>query len=66
MSSGAFGDLIAALALMLVFEGVALAIASGRIGEMLAMLQEMAPEQLRWLGLGMAVGGTALYVLIRG
>jgi len=66
MSGEAGADLIGALALMVVFEGLALAFAAGRIEELLAQLRDLAPDRLRWAGLAMAMLGTSVYVLIRG
>jgi len=66
VSGDAVGDVLGALALMFVFEGLGLVLASGRIAEILEQLREIPPERLRWAGLVMAAVGTGAYVLIRG
>lgn len=66
MSAGALLDLLAALALVLVVEGIALAFASRRIAELLEALRLVDPDRVRWGGLVMAVAGTLGYVLLRG
>jgi len=65
VSGSAVGDLFAALALMAVFEGLALALFSNRLAEMLEALRALDADRLRWAGLIVAVGGTGLYVAIR-
>ena len=65
MSGSAFGDLAASLALVLVVEGLAFAIFSGRLTDLLEQVREIEPERMRWIGLVMAVIGTGLYALIR-
>jgi uncharacterized protein YjeT (DUF2065 family) len=65
VSQTAFGDLLAALGLMLVLEGMALAIFTGRLPEILEQLKAVGSDGLRWAGLAMAIAGTGLYVLVR-
>ncbi len=65
MSSLALGDLGAALALVLVVEGLAVALFSTRVETLLAQLREIDPERLRWGGLAMAVLGVVVYLLVR-
>lgn len=66
MSDQALGDLLAALALMLVLEGVALALFSSRFRNMAAQLAEIDPEKLRWGGLALAILGVIVYISLRG
>jgi len=59
-------DLFAALALAIVIEGLAVAFFSSRLPGILEALRLLGPEQLRWVGLAMAVVGTLLYLALRG
>ncbi len=59
-------DLIAALALVLVFEGLALAIFSRSVPELLAALDGVGPVHLRRAGVVSIAAGTLLYLLVRG
>lgn len=58
-------DLLAALALVLVIEGLALAILARSLPELLAEMDRIAPETMRKIGLGLALGGAAIYLLLR-
>lgn len=66
MSDTALSDLLAALALMMVFEGIVFAVFMGRLPEMLEQLREADPDRLRWVGLAVALAGAALYMMVRG
>ena len=59
-------DLIAALALVLVFEGMAAMIFASSLPELLAALKGIGARQMRVIGIVMAVSGAALYLLVRG
>ena len=64
--SGALTDLLAALALVAVIEGLAAALVSRRIADLLDALRMMDPERVRWGGLVLAVLGTFTYLAVRG
>ena len=59
-------DLLTALALVLVIEGVFLALFPHRLRQILAMMDQVAPETLRIGGLAAAVAGVFLVWLLRG
>lgn len=59
-------DLLAALALVLVFEGMAAMIFASSLPELLAALKGIGARQMRVIGLVMAVSGAGLYLLVRG
>lgn len=59
-------DLLAALALVMVIEGLAIVIFSSSVPELLVALKETNTSQMRWIGLASIVGGSLLYLLIRG
>ena len=59
-------DLLAAIALVLVFEGLAAMIFAASLPELLAALKGIGARQMRIIGLVMTVSGAALYLLIRG
>ena len=59
-------DLLTALALVLVIEGLMLAVFADRLNLMLAKLSEIPPEALRVAGLASAVIGLFVVWLIRG
>lgn len=59
-------DLLTALALVLVIEGLMLAVFADRLNVMLAKLSEVPPEVLRVAGLVAAVLGLFAVWLIRG
>ena len=59
-------DLLTALALVLVIEGVVLAVFADRLDVLLASLAEVPPEVLRIAGLITAVLGLFAVWLIRG
>lgn len=65
MSELALSDLFAALALVLVAEGLVLAVFSRRLPRLMEQIQSADPERMRWAGLGMAVMGTAGYLAVR-
>lgn len=58
-------DLLAALALVFVLEGLAIAIFSGSVPEVLAAMRGVDGTRLRMAGIIIAVSGGALYLLIR-
>lgn len=58
-------DLLAALALVLVIEGLALAILARSLPELLASMGQIDPAAMRRLGIVLAVAGGAGYLLIR-
>lgn len=59
-------DLLTALALVLVIEGLALALLPDKVRMMLARLDEMPPELLRSVGLIAAAAGALFVWLLRG
>ena len=59
-------DLLTALALVLVIEGLVLAVFADRLNVMLEKLAEIPPEALRVAGLASAVVGLFAVWLIRG
>ncbi|GMG84719.1 hypothetical protein LNKW23_39350 [Paralimibaculum aggregatum] len=65
MSGAALEDLAAALGLLLVLEGLALAFLGPRLGAVVEALRAAGSERLRWAGLAMAVGGMIVYLLVR-
>ncbi|MGD1879342.1 MAG: DUF2065 domain-containing protein [Kiloniellaceae bacterium] len=58
-------DFLTALALVLVIEGLFLAILPGRLGQIVAMLEAMPPEKLRVGGLAAALLGVFCVWLLR-
>ena len=58
-------DLWPALALVLVVEGLVLALAPHRLGQILELLRPQSPERLRTWGLGAASLGALLYWVLR-
>ena len=59
-------DLLAALALVLVIEGLAAMIFASSLPELLAALDGIGARQMRFIGIVMAVSGSAIYLLVRG
>lgn len=59
-------DLIAALALVMVIEGLAAMIFASSLPELLAALRGIGARQMRIIGIVMTVSGGALYLMIRG
>jgi uncharacterized protein YjeT (DUF2065 family) len=59
-------DLLAALALVLVLEGLAAMIFASSLPELLAALDGFGARQVRIVGIIMAVSGSAIYLLVRG
>lgn len=59
-------DVLTALGLVAVIEGLALALAPRRLDEVLAALAKMPPETRRVLGLGAIALGVAVVWLARG
>ncbi|MGL6209246.1 MAG: DUF2065 family protein [Paracoccaceae bacterium] len=57
--------LLLALGLVLVIEGLVLALAPLRMEQLLAALATMTPEQRRMLGLGSVAAGVMLVALAR-
>ena len=58
-------DFLTALALVLVIEGVFLALFPHRLRQILAMMEQMPPESLRLGGLAAATIGVLLVWLLR-
>jgi uncharacterized protein YjeT (DUF2065 family) len=58
-------DLLAALALVLVFEGLAAMIFASSLPELLAALRGIGAPQMRLIGIVMAASGGVLYLLVR-
>ena len=59
-------DLLAALALVLVFEGLAAMIFASSLPELLAALRQIGDRQMRLVGIVMTVSGALLYLTVRG
>ncbi|MDH3667578.1 MAG: DUF2065 family protein [Paracoccaceae bacterium] len=59
-------DLLAALSLVLVIEGMAAMIFASSLPELLAALRGVGAQQMRMVGILMTLTGGALYLLIRG
>ena len=59
-------DILAALGLALVIEGLMLAVFAGTLDELMAVLRELGAARIRRIGLITAVAGAALYLVIRG
>jgi hypothetical protein len=59
-------DFLTALCLVLVIEGLFLALFPHRLRQIVAMMEQMSPETLRLGGLGAATLGVFLAWLIRG
>jgi len=59
-------DFLTALALLLVIEGLFLALFPHRLRQILQMLETMTPEALRFGGLAAATLGVLLVWLLRG
>ncbi len=59
-------DLVAALALVMVLEGLALVVMARSLPELLAALEEIEPAQMRMIGAGMLALGAVLYMIVRG
>lgn len=59
-------DLLAALALVLVIEGLAAMIFASSLPELLAALESVGARQMRVIGIVMAASGAVLYLLVRG
>lgn len=59
-------DLAAALALVLVIEGLALAVLARSLPEVLAAVEAIDPTQMRLIGIVMLVLGSLCYVAVRG
>lgn len=58
-------DLIAALALVLVIEGLALAIFAGTLPQMLAEIDRLGPSSIRWIGIASIALGAVVYLYVR-
>jgi uncharacterized protein YjeT (DUF2065 family) len=59
-------DLIAALALMLILEGLALAVFARSLPALLAEMERLDPRALRRAGVLGMVAGAVIYLLVRG
>ena len=58
-------DLLAAIALVLIFEGMAAMIFASSLPELLAAIEGIGARQMRLIGIVMALSGAALYLVIR-
>lgn len=58
-------DLLAALALVMVIEGLALAIFARSVPQVLAEIDLLGPRTLRRLGFFSVVFGAAVYLIVR-
>lgn len=58
-------DLLAALALVCIIEGLAIAMFSGSVPELIAAMRSVTPARMRAAGIVIAASGAALYLLIR-
>lgn len=59
-------DLVAALALVLVLEGLALVVLARSLPELLAALDEVEPGAMRLVGVVMLAVGALVYLWVRG
>jgi uncharacterized protein YjeT (DUF2065 family) len=59
-------DLLAAFALVLVFEGMAAMIFASSLPELLAALKGVGARQMRTIGMVMTASGAVLYLFVRG
>ncbi|MEL6479169.1 MAG: DUF2065 family protein [Pseudomonadota bacterium] len=59
-------DLLAALGLVLVIEGLALAIFASSLPDLLTTINDMKPSAVRRTGLIMVCLGALSYILVRG
>ena len=59
-------DLLAALALVLLLEGLALAVLARSVPQLMAEFERLGPGSLRRAGLACVAFGTVLYLLVRG
>jgi uncharacterized protein YjeT (DUF2065 family) len=58
-------DILAALALVLIFEGLAAMIFASSLPQLLAAMQGIGARQMRLIGIVMVLSGAALYLLVR-
>jgi uncharacterized protein YjeT (DUF2065 family) len=58
-------DLLAALALVLILEGLGLVVFAGSLPLLMAEIERLGPGSLRRAGLVCIALGTALYLLVR-
>ncbi|MEM6943031.1 MAG: DUF2065 family protein [Pseudomonadota bacterium] len=58
-------DLLAAIALMLVLEGLAVAIFAGSLPELVAALEGLGEQRRRLVGGAMVAAGVIAYILVR-
>jgi len=58
-------DLLAALALLLIFEGLVLAIFAKSLPQLLAEIERIGPESLRHTGLVCIAIGVVIYFMLR-
>ncbi|MEM9044466.1 MAG: DUF2065 family protein [Pseudomonadota bacterium] len=59
-------DLLAALALVLVIEGLALAVFATSLPELMAAMEGVEPQHTRVLGFVFLAAGTVGYIAVRG
>ena len=59
-------DLLAAIALVMVIEGLALAILARSVPALLAELDQISPDGIRKLGVVLVIAGASLYFVLRG
>jgi uncharacterized protein YjeT (DUF2065 family) len=61
-----WGDLFAAMALLLILEGILPFLNPGRYRKMLEALEQISDRQLRSIGLAVMVIGAVLLTVVRG
>ncbi len=61
-----WGDLFAAIALLLILEGILPFLNPGRYRKMLEALEQISDRQLRSIGLAVMVIGAVLLTVVRG
>ena len=59
-------DILAALALVLMIEGLALVIFAKSLPELIAQIEQIGPGTLRFMGLASLALGAVSYMFIRG
>lgn len=64
--NGTLADLLLALGLVLVVEGLVIALAPRRIEDALRLMAQLSPEQRQFIGIGTLALGVALVWLLRG
>lgn len=59
-------DLLAALSLVMVLEGLALAVLARSLPELLSAMETVEPAAMRMIGVAMLAAGSVAYLMIRG